>query len=1561
MAALCLTALGLSVGSASAQLGSTCTASLLNRTVPVNSDGSFAIGNVPANSQSLYRVRVRCINPNGTISQGMSAFLSLAGSASSIDIGAIDFNTFTLPPVSLSLTVGEGTTSMSTAGQTLHLYATATYTDGTQQPVIYSDSGTTYISSNPAVATVDQNGVVTAVAAGNVTITATNEGVAATVQIQVLILLDSDGDGMPDVWEIANGFNPFDPSDAGQDADGDGLTNLQEYLLGTDPHNPDTDGDGVPDGMEVKLGTNPLDPDTDHDGLTDGQELALGTNPLNPDTDGDGIPDGIEVRLGLNPLVPDPTTSVQGRVVDGSGNPVAGASIVVLQYFTGFTDSTGFFSILFVPSALGNLTAQAQITSNGQVLDGLSTATPPVTGGITNVGTIQIGVDAGGVSGTVTNIKGLPVVNAQVTVTEGVNVRATVTDGSGHYLVNNMVAGTITVVAMDPATGLQGQGSGVLVTGQSVNINIMLGATGTINGVVMQANGTNPVGGGVTVSLSGPTFATTSTDPVGRFSFTFVPLGTFTIDATDSSGNHGRTSGNLSVTGQTVGANVIYLGRAAVGGVVQDSDGNPVPSASVTLISTSVFGGNYTTVASATGTYSFPNVFVGPFTVTAQDSIGRRGGKATGNILSNGQNVTTNITLGAAGTITGTVTLSDGVTVVPGAQVTLSTYGLSTITDANGIYSFDILPTGTYQLSVTNPATGDQGVGSGTINTQDQIVTVNISLNGLGQVVVTVVDGGDNLISGAQVALTSTLSFGGTQTGVTQSNGTFTFSKVLAGSFNITASNPATQLSGNATGSVSVNGSTPITVQLQPAGSISGTVYQPDGVTPAVGISVQVQGEVVQSTTSAGDGTFQFPTLPTSTYTLTAYDSYGNIRASVSNISLTAQGQAITQNLTLIGVGTVSGQVTNPDSTPAVGTGVTLNSSAPGYGRSFSTATDVNGNYSIAQVPVGGFTATALQNNGTQLLEGSATGTLTTNGQTATANIQLSSTSFPVSLSSAKYLYDGNNFPWNVTEAGTIQDGFEYTFDGDFSANKGAMNLNVIVGSSATAFTGASQGTSVQNGQEIDITQANLDGLSVTRKVYVPNNGYFSRYLDILTNPGSTPVTIGVQYVSNIRPTNFGFPGVINTSTGDSDPTNLDDWMTVGDSLDQDPMQTFQRSNFVIPELAFVYQGAGAPLQATSASFNLLPVTIITQIFAGGNSDIGQVESEWNSVTIPPGGSVAFLNFAAQQTSRAAALAAAQRIVQLPSETLTGISSTELSEIVNFAATATSTAPALPALNGNVTGQVLASDNLTGIPNATVTMQSSLAFYGRLYSTSADSGGNYIFNSVTGTSGSNLIIPAANYTVQATEQPTLVQSPQYTGTFTSTSSLLSLQNIVFSDTGIINGIVSLQEGEVVSSGSVALTGTGFNGTLNTTIGSDGSYAFYAVPPGQYALIATVPNPQGTGLTANSSTGVTASSTSTANIVIPSTGAVAGLVTRSDGSAAVNLTVTIQSAGFSRSTTTDTGGNFSFTQVPTSTFTLATFDPLTNTAASANVTIVADQTVTQNLLLVVGGTVTGTVT
>jgi Matrixin/Thrombospondin type 3 repeat len=68
---------------------------------------------------------------------------------------------------------------------------------------------------------------------------------------------DDDGDGLPDSVENENGLKPLFAGDANLDKDSDGLTNLEEFVLGSDINNSDTDGDGINDGEENDVGRNP--------------------------------------------------------------------------------------------------------------------------------------------------------------------------------------------------------------------------------------------------------------------------------------------------------------------------------------------------------------------------------------------------------------------------------------------------------------------------------------------------------------------------------------------------------------------------------------------------------------------------------------------------------------------------------------------------------------------------------------------------------------------------------------------------------------------------------------------------------------------------------------------------------------------------------------------------------------------------------------------------------------------------------------------------------------------------------------------------------------------------------------------------------------------------------------------------------------------------------------------------------------------------------------------------------------------------------------------------------
>ena len=115
----------------------------------------------------------------------------------------------------------------------------------------------------------DTNGVVTLILtreefisdSGRVVRIATKEAdelLAPSLQVLYNDTRDGDNDGLPDKWEQINFLNPNDPFDALLDLDGDSLSNLVEFELGTNIYLLDSDGDGASDSFEFASGTDPL-------------------------------------------------------------------------------------------------------------------------------------------------------------------------------------------------------------------------------------------------------------------------------------------------------------------------------------------------------------------------------------------------------------------------------------------------------------------------------------------------------------------------------------------------------------------------------------------------------------------------------------------------------------------------------------------------------------------------------------------------------------------------------------------------------------------------------------------------------------------------------------------------------------------------------------------------------------------------------------------------------------------------------------------------------------------------------------------------------------------------------------------------------------------------------------------------------------------------------------------------------------------------------------------------------------------------------------------------------
>lgn len=1135
------------------------------------------------------------------------------------------------------------------------------------------------------------------------------------------------------------------------------------------------------------------------------------------------------------------------------------------------------------------------------------------------------------VVGTVRGPDGQPRSGVDVTLRTGAGVRTAVTDALGRYSFDGVAPGPVVVTAEDTATGFLARGDGTAADG-TFTIDLTLAPMGHLAGTVFGRDGLTPVGAGVTVAL--PFHGrSTVTAADGTYLVEFVPLGEVRVEVQDGLGNRGRTTVSFSSSGRTVTANVAFLGKGTVTGTVRDGGGSPAAGANVTVKGNGIFGGSFSSVTDAGGQYSVEGVFVGPVSVAAQDPVSKLGGVAVGEITAEGQNVTVNVVLSPSGTITGTVFRAGGVDPAAGVEVTLMRGYAPVLTqaaDAAGRFTFEFVPIGSFALDAADPATGDRGRADNQLTANGETRTVNVTFLGLGQVSVTVKDAAGEVVSNAAVMLTSRTVFGGSETRVTGRDGTILFDRVLAGGFQVAASDPVTGLAGSASGTVVAGGSAAVTVALQAAGSIRGTVFGVGGTTPLPNAAVQIKGAygyVLKTTETAVDGTFRFDFLPATgvSYTIEAVAN-GKVRARETGIVLASHGQEVARDLALSGFGTVAGTVYDPAGQPVAGQYVSLNSSNPAFGGSYGTNTNASGAFTFADVPTGVLRISAADYANGWI--GETTGSLSLDGETITVDVRLlaGAVSLPARLA------DGNAREFSLLESGAFYPSTCY----DCGAASIKL-LEFVAGGQAARFTGARVGVGEESGREIVVRQQGLAGLDVIRKAYVPKDGYFARYMEILTNPTAAPVTVDVRVVSEIS--RYLGPVIAATSSGDSvlDVTGTetsDRWVVLGG-------REAWQGLFVD-----LFDGPGGAGRVGEAAYAV-------------DGNLGTLSYAWKSVTLAPGETAAFLHFSVQQESLESARASAERLVQLPPEALAGLSSEELLWIRNFVVPpdGSSLLPPLPPANGRVAGSVLAHDGVTPVPGTRIELRSRSPYLNRVLEATSDAAGAFAF-------GPPDAIPMTDYDLTAVHPQTSVAA-SVAGSFAGSSDGLARTDVVFAETGSVRGVVRKADGSPAAGAEVRLTRTDPPLNVSTLADANGEYVVTGVPAGSFGVSARWHPPSGWEwpLTAEGTTSVAVGQTVQVDLVLPATGAVAGVVRKATGEVAGNVLVrAIEAAsGFYRHAYTNPSGQFTLTDLLPGVYTLTAREPASGAETAVTVTVAADQTATQDLTLVALGTLNITVT
>lgn len=219
-----------------------------------------------------------------------------------------------------------------------------------------------------------------------------------------------------------------------------------------------------------------------------------------------------------------------------------------------------------------------------------------------------------------------------------------------------------------------------------------------------------------------------------------------------------------------------------------------------------------------------------------------------------------------------------------------------------------------------------------------------------------------------------------------------------------------------------------------------------------------------------------------------------------------------------------------------------------------------------------------------------------------------------------------------AVEATTAAGGTELSVLADAFDGYNALRVSVN-GATPVMFNQTGGATSDCNGRQV-ITSSTINGVEITRKIYVPGTDGFARWLNVVRNTSGLNANINLTMLSNLG--SDARTKIWSTSNGDKLATLQDSWIT--------SYEDFVKGSSRAPRLAHVLQSPNA----------VIPLSGLT--FADGND-----QPTWSyAFSLAPGHVAVIWNFAAGLANRQDATQKAAQLAALPPAALTCTTSEEL-------------------------------------------------------------------------------------------------------------------------------------------------------------------------------------------------------------------------------------------------------------------------------------------------------------